>query len=84
LSGISGVFAGLFALAGAFYVYFSFSENNIDYFDGTRNFMINLILHLVVVAMVVMFLAIVSGAFSPLEKAKRIIFRFGINRPKNY
>lgn len=72
LSGISGVFAGLFALAGAFYVYFLFQKNNIDYFDGTRNFYeVNLILHLVVVAMVVMFLAIVSGAYFTIRKSKK-------------
>ena len=72
LSGISGVFAGLFALAGAFYVYFLFQKNKIDYFDGTRNFYeVNLILHLVVVAMVVMFLAIVSGAYFTIRKSKK-------------
>jgi hypothetical protein len=72
LSGISGVFAGLFALAGAFYVYFLFQKNNIDYFDGTRNFYeVNLILHLVVVALVVMFLAIVSGAYFTIRKSKK-------------
>lgn len=72
LSGISGIFAGLFALSGAFYVYFLFQKNNIDYFDGTRNFYeVNLILHLVVVAMVVMFLAIVSGAYFTIRKSKK-------------
>ena len=35
LSGISGVFAGLFALAGAVYVYFLFEKNGVDYFEAT-------------------------------------------------
>ncbi len=71
LSGISGVFAGLFALAGALYVYFIFEKNGVDYFDGTRNFYdINIIQHLVLVAMVIMILAVSSGAYFTIKKSK--------------
>lgn len=71
LSGISGVFAGLFALTGDLYVYFLFEKKGVDYFDGTRNFYnIDIVQHLVLVAMVIMILAIVFGAYFTIKKSK--------------
>lgn len=71
LSGISGVFAGLFALAGAIYVYFFFKKNGVDYFEGTvKYYEKDIITHLVIVAMVVMVLAISSGAYFTIKKSK--------------
>lgn len=71
LSGISGVFAGSFALAGALYVYFLFKKNGVDYFDGTvKYYEKDIILHLVLMAMVVMVLAVISGAYFTIKKSK--------------
>ena len=36
LSGLSGVFAGLFALVGSIYAYQLFKNNGIEYFDGKQ------------------------------------------------
>lgn len=71
LSGISGVFAGLFALAGAIYVYFFFKKNGVDYFEGTvKYYEKDIITHLVIVAMIIMVLAISSGAYFTIKKSK--------------
>ena len=71
LSGISGVFAGLFALAGAIYVYFFFKKNGVDYFEGTvKYYEKDFIVHLVIVAMIIMVLAISSGAYFTIKKSK--------------
>ena len=71
LSGISGVFAGLFALAGAIYVYFFFKKNGVDYFEGTvKYYEKDFIVHLVIVAMFIMVLAISSGAYFTIKKSK--------------
>ena len=71
LSGISGVFAGLFALAGAIYVYFFFKKNGVDYFEGTvKYYEKDIITHLVIVAMFIMVLAISSGAYFTIKKSK--------------
>ena len=71
LSGISGVFAGLFALVGAIYVYFFFKKNGVDYFEGTvKYYEKDFIVHLVIVAMFIMVLAISSGAYFTIKKSK--------------
>ena len=59
LSGLSGVFAGIVALAGAIYVYFVFQREGIDYFDGNRNvFDRSLVNELVIIGTVIFVLAV--------------------------
>mgnify|MGYP003504912850 FL=1 len=41
LSGLSGVFAGVSALAGSIYVYLLFKNNGVEYFDGEQRFYTN-------------------------------------------
>ena len=38
LSGLSGIFAGTFALIGAAIAYYLLQAENINYFEGSRNF----------------------------------------------
>lgn len=71
LSGISGVFAGLFALAGALYAYFLFEKNGIDYFDGSvKYYEKDTIVNLVSIALSVMMLAVISAAYFTIRKSK--------------
>jgi uncharacterized membrane protein YgdD (TMEM256/DUF423 family) len=52
LSGLSGVFAGLFALAGSIYAYQLFKNNDIEYFDGRQKmYSYDLIIELVFIAL---------------------------------
>lgn len=72
LSGLSGVFAGLFALAGSFYVYQLFKNNGIEYFDGQQKmYSSDLITELVFIALVILILALGSGMFFTLRKSKK-------------
>ena len=72
LSGLSGVFAGLFALAGSFYVYQLFKNNGIEYFDGSQKmYSYDLITELVFIALVILILALGSGMFFTLRKSKK-------------
>lgn len=91
LSGLSGVFAGLFALLGAVYVYFVFKREGIDYFAGDRNvFQPDLVKELTWIGLVILVLAIFSGYFFTAKKSKsknlkiwdqttkRLLFNFAI------
>ncbi|MBW8358355.1 MAG: hypothetical protein K0M63_00980 [Weeksellaceae bacterium] len=91
LSGLSGVFAGLVALLGAVYVYFVFQREGIDYFDGERNvFSEDIVRELVIVAVVILALAILSGYIFTAKKSreknlkiwdqttKRLLFNFAV------
>ena len=72
LSGLSGVFAGITALVGAIYVYFLFEKNGISYFDGERNvFGHELVGHLFLAGIVILFCAITLGYFFTARKSKR-------------
>ena len=72
LSGISGVFAGLFALTGSIYVYFLFQKNGINYFDKTIKFYDKeILLQLVVVAFVIMIMAIIFAAYFTIRKSRK-------------
>ena len=72
LSGLSGVFAGSVALAGAAYAYYLFLENGINYFDGYRNiYSISLVWKLFWVALIVLILAISGGYFFTFSKSKK-------------
>ena len=71
LSGLSGVFAGTVALAGAGYAYYLFQENGVDYFDGYHNiYSTSLVWKLFWVALVVLVLAIGGGYFFTASKTK--------------
>ncbi|TXF76369.1 hypothetical protein [Chryseobacterium sp.] len=91
LSGLSGVFAGLVALLGAVYVYFVFQREEINYFDGNRNvFTPDLVQELVMIGIVILVLAVLSGYFFTARKSKennlkiwdqttkRLLFNFAV------
>lgn len=72
LSGLSGVFAGLFALAGSFYAYQLFKNYGIEYFDGQQKiYSSDLIIELVFIAFVILILAVGSGIFFTLRKSRK-------------
>ncbi|MFV8270886.1 hypothetical protein ACNQGP_13270 [Flavobacterium sp. GT2N3] len=72
LSGLSGVFAGLFALAGSIYAYQLFKINGIEYFDGTQKlYRYDLIMELVFIALAILILAVGSGIFFTWRKSKK-------------
>lgn len=72
LSGLSGVFAGLFALAGSIYAYQLFKNYSIEYFDGKEKmYSYDLIIELVLVALGILVLALGSGIFFTLRKSKK-------------
>ncbi len=72
LSGLSGVFAGVSALAGSIYVYLLFKNNGVEYFDGEQRFYTNeLIVKLFFTALLVLVLALAFGIFFTLRKSKK-------------
>lgn len=72
LSGLSGVVAGLAAIIGAVYVYFVFQREGINYFDGDRNiFGPALVKKLVVIGIVILVVAILSGYLFTAHKSKK-------------
>ncbi|WP_288244909.1 hypothetical protein [uncultured Chryseobacterium sp.] len=72
LSGLSGVVAGLAAIIGAVYVYFVFQREGIDYFDGERNvFGLSLVKELVMVGVIILVVALLSGYVFTANKSKR-------------
>ncbi len=71
LSGLSGIAAGLTALAGAGYVYFRLKKLGIDYFTATKRYYDKeLVLELFIVAMMVLFTALFFGLFFTIRKSK--------------
>lgn len=72
LSGLSGVFAGFFALAGSLYVYQLFERKGIAYFDGLqKTYSFELVIELIFIAVVILLLALSSGVFFTLRKSKK-------------
>lgn len=72
LSGLSGVFIGMFAILGAIYVYFAFQREGIDYFDGySKTYHLDFVLELIVVALVVLGLSLASAIFLTMRKSKQ-------------
>lgn len=72
LSGLSGVFIGFTALAGAVYVYFLFRSLGIDYFDGyAKMYKISFILELVFTAIIILSMALFFGIFFTIRKSRR-------------
>ena len=71
LSGLSGVFAGVFALLGAGYAAFLFESNDMSYFDGLEKvYSDDLIYKLIVVGIVILVLALLSGFLFTFKKSK--------------
>ncbi len=72
LSGLSGVFAGIFALIGASYAAFLFESNGMSYFDGLEKvYTDDLIYKLIELAIVVLVLALFSGFLFTYKKSKK-------------
>lgn len=72
LSGLSGVFAGIAALAGGIYVCQLFKDRGIEYFDGSSNvYSSELLVQLVYVGLIVLILALGSGVFFTIRKSKK-------------
>ena len=72
LSGLSGVFAGVFAILGAGVVFYLFKQEGIDYFDGRRNvFNPILVNKLIVIGLCILVLAIASGYIFTAHKSKK-------------
>ena len=72
LSGLSGVVAGVVALAGAFAAWCIFKQHNIDYFDGYRGGGTSgLVLQLFLLAIVLLVVAIGLGALITVNKTKK-------------
>lgn len=72
LSGLSGVFAGIFALLGAGYAAFLFESNEMSYFDGFEKvYSDEFIYKLIVLAIVVLVLALFSGFLFTYKKSKK-------------
>ena len=72
LSGLSGVFVGIFAILGAVYVFFAFEREGISYFDRYPRFDdFDFISELILVALVVLFFSLAAAVFFTVRKSKR-------------
>lgn len=72
LSGLSGIFAGLFALLGSAYVYSVFQSQGVNYFDAKQSIDLGAVFpELLITAIVVMIAAITFGIFFTVRKSKR-------------
>lgn len=72
LSGLSGVFVGIFAVLGAVYVFFAFEREGIGYFDRYPKFYdFNFISELILVAFVVLVFSLAAAVFFTVRKSKR-------------
>jgi hypothetical protein len=73
LSGLSGVGAGLVALVGCAFTFYTLGQHNIDYFDGKPNYYsYQVILQLASVAIVTLVLALISGIYFTVKKSKKL------------
>ncbi len=72
LSGLSGVFAGITALVGGAYAFKILEDNGIHYFDGeTKQFSLDLILQLSIVAVLILFVALFFGVWFTVRKSRK-------------
>jgi hypothetical protein len=94
LSGLSGVFAGLYAVAGALYAYFYLHNpvvcKNTETVVLHPHLTDNVVLHLLLVALLVLVLAVSTAAFFTIRKSRknglhiwdstthRLIFNFAV------
>lgn len=72
LSGLSGIFAGIFALAGFAAVLWVLNKNEIDYFEGS-NFIYSgeIIFQLFIICILTLLAALISAFFFTLRKSKK-------------
>lgn len=72
LSGLSGVFIGIFAILGATYVYFAFKREKIDYFGRyAKVYEFDFVLEMVLVAIIVLFFSLAVAVFFAVRKSKQ-------------
>ncbi|MXV37635.1 hypothetical protein GO491_02915 [Flavobacteriaceae bacterium Ap0902] len=73
LSGLSGIFAGIFALIGAGVAHYLLERYEVNYFDGatTHTYAIELILNLMLVALAVLVFSIAFGIYFTIQKSKK-------------
>ena len=84
LSGLSGIFAGTFALIGAAIAYYLLQAENINYFEGSRNFYsTELIIKLFFVALSVLIFSIAFGIYFTVQKSKKNQLNFWNPLTKN-
>jgi hypothetical protein len=73
LSGLSGVGAGLVALAGCALTFYILAQYQIDYFDGKPNYYsYEVIIQLAIVAILTLVLALASGIYFTVKKSKKL------------
>ncbi|MBK8054203.1 MAG: hypothetical protein IPK35_13260 [Saprospiraceae bacterium] len=73
LSGLSGVGAGLVALASCALTFYILAQYQIDYFDGKPNYYsYEVIIQLAIVAITTLVLAIASGIYFTVKKSKKL------------
>jgi hypothetical protein len=83
LSGLSGVGAGLVALAGCALTFYILGQYHIDYFDGKPNYYsYEVIIQLAIVAITTLVLAIASGIYFTVKKSKKLGIHYGQQRPE--
>ena len=84
LSGLSGIFAGIFAIVGAVFTYYLLGKNGINYFDNNlKTFSNYLILELAIIAFIVLLLALTFGIFFTIRKSKKYNLPIWTNATKN-
>ena len=84
LSGLSGIFAGIFAIVGAVFTYYLLGKNGINYFDNNlKTFSKYLILELAIIAFIVLLLALTFGIFFTIRKSKKDNLPIWTNATKN-
>lgn len=72
LSGLSGIFAGVFALIGAGVAYYLMLTHNVNYFEGNRiEYSNELVVKLLIVALGVLVLSISFGIYFTIQKSKK-------------
>ncbi len=73
LSGLSGVGAGLVALAGCALTFYILAQYQIDYFDGKPNYYsYEVLIQLAIVAISTLVLALASGVYFTVKKSKKL------------
>lgn len=83
LSGMAGVYAGVFALVGVGYVFWVFQENGIASLEGPAQiFHEEVLCRMLGAALLVMISAIGVAVYLTVKKAKRTVYRFGMPVPK--
>jgi len=84
LSGLSGVGAGLVAIAGCALTFYILAQHQIDYFDGKPNYYSYQVLwQLASVAIVTLVLALMSGVYFTAKKSKKLGYPLWSSATKN-